>query len=825
MNDSRKIVRIFLASPGDLSDERGVAKAVVDETNTLLAETFGYQIELIGWEDTVSIYGRPQATINRELERCEYFIGLMWKKWGTPPDTRGKYSSGFEEEFDLSMQRRSRESLPEISLFFKEIDAEYLKDPGPDLQKVIKFKEKLTNEKLILYEPFKDIQDFERKIRRCIVKYLTELQTQEIKERPPQTPTSALRNENANPAQIISFPLDSPVGTEGLSFIKEVLFTEGKSNTTQGLSSPDVARLRLLTNIIRVQGNDIEALGVHDANLLYTNRDNYKFGRAELIGLISNSLEHYSDGIAPLWQWIGQVNGFKHSVLQNMSIFSANAKRKVGALAAMQLICASLTDDLVQDRKIYCEYWFDKNKENSVKVAALQYLGECGIPEDLPAILQEAEKNNSQTINAATTAVIRINLRQSKEKAIRALYELQPVSIDQKLLDSIFDAAEAISTEILVQGVGHRNSEVRRTVVELLKDRKSLPPELAQRLLNDEIASVRYAALMSLYETGQSFSDEDAQAILIKKTSASGIGLLGIASTDISGKNFWDEFRKHRLKQHSIKELEALAWDLFFEPDPYLELTRREFKSRGNEMRTCIDDQYKRSFETFMGTMLERFKSTGDLHQKTRSLEDFLRQKLTGLAVDAICKQRDRQDLKRVRVALKSEYVYATESHLEYLQKFGEWDDIPLIIDATKRANPGAIRRTILGSGGDSKITIIAAHTISSLAKNRLSEVLSLPMSGGLKSQVVKEISDSDFRGLGDAVINDLFLSESDTVRKTSALKAIKALPKTRIKNLLASYVRSDRYRYYNVVHWLDFGASAPAGLAKKSATKMLFTE
>src|SRR6266571_5504608 len=100
MADSRKIVKIFLASPGDLTDERRAAKAVVDEFNALFADDFGYQVELIGWEDTVSVFGRPQATINRELERCELFVGLMWKKWGTPPGIAGRYTSGFEEEFE-----------------------------------------------------------------------------------------------------------------------------------------------------------------------------------------------------------------------------------------------------------------------------------------------------------------------------------------------------------------------------------------------------------------------------------------------------------------------------------------------------------------------------------------------------------------------------------------------------------------------------------------------------------------------------------------------------------------------------------------------------
>jgi len=59
MTDTRKLLKVFLASPGDLGEERKIAKAVVDEFNALLAENFGYHVELVGWEDTVSVFGRP----------------------------------------------------------------------------------------------------------------------------------------------------------------------------------------------------------------------------------------------------------------------------------------------------------------------------------------------------------------------------------------------------------------------------------------------------------------------------------------------------------------------------------------------------------------------------------------------------------------------------------------------------------------------------------------------------------------------------------------------------------------------------------------------
>ena len=121
----------------------------------------GYQVELVGWELTVSEFGRPQAIINRDLAGCELFVGMMWKHWGT-----GAYTSGFEEEFEESAKRREREGQPEISMFFKEIESEFLLDPGDLLKKVIAFKEKLVAGHNILFQTFENTRDFESKFRR-----------------------------------------------------------------------------------------------------------------------------------------------------------------------------------------------------------------------------------------------------------------------------------------------------------------------------------------------------------------------------------------------------------------------------------------------------------------------------------------------------------------------------------------------------------------------------------------------------------------------------------------------------------------------------------
>ena len=69
------VLRVFLASPSDLEDERKMTKKMVDRLNRTIRDT-GWTVELLGWEDRLPGYGRPQAQINEDVDACDLFLGL-----------------------------------------------------------------------------------------------------------------------------------------------------------------------------------------------------------------------------------------------------------------------------------------------------------------------------------------------------------------------------------------------------------------------------------------------------------------------------------------------------------------------------------------------------------------------------------------------------------------------------------------------------------------------------------------------------------------------------------------------------------------------------
>jgi hypothetical protein len=108
----------------------------VNEINEAI-RNIDWSIDLLGWEDTLPGYGRPQALINRDVERCELFIGLLWRRWGTPPAAHSRFSSGFDEEFSIAKKRCEGTASPDIWMFFKTVEPAQVADAGKDVSALI----------------------------------------------------------------------------------------------------------------------------------------------------------------------------------------------------------------------------------------------------------------------------------------------------------------------------------------------------------------------------------------------------------------------------------------------------------------------------------------------------------------------------------------------------------------------------------------------------------------------------------------------------------------------------------------------------------------
>lgn len=93
-------LKILIASPSDLKEERDAAESAIAEWNAIHAEAEGVVLLPVRWETAVFPIAkqRPQAAINQQIvDGADLLIGLFWTRIGT---NTGIAISGTVEEID-----------------------------------------------------------------------------------------------------------------------------------------------------------------------------------------------------------------------------------------------------------------------------------------------------------------------------------------------------------------------------------------------------------------------------------------------------------------------------------------------------------------------------------------------------------------------------------------------------------------------------------------------------------------------------------------------------------------------------------------------------
>jgi hypothetical protein len=169
-------IRIFFSSPGDVEEERGIARDVIEELQRLHGEKMRVNLTHKAWEtDSYPAIGRPQGVINQQIGEYEIFVGVFWSRYGTPT---GEAESGTVEEFERALENRDQDDIPAVLFYFRQTPVkmetiEKLKQK----MKVVRFREQY-GDKAGLYKTYKDTDDFERKLRRGLLETVRDVQAQ-----------------------------------------------------------------------------------------------------------------------------------------------------------------------------------------------------------------------------------------------------------------------------------------------------------------------------------------------------------------------------------------------------------------------------------------------------------------------------------------------------------------------------------------------------------------------------------------------------------------------------------------------------------------------
>jgi hypothetical protein len=167
------LIKVFLASPGDVSQERQIVKDVLDSVNRTIGIEKEIRFEVIGWDtDSYPSYGKDaQAIVNEQIAdmtQFDVFVGIMWNRFGSPTPRAG---SGTEEEFRKAVESSRKTGRPSIMFYFNQLPFNLSSAQEAEQKvRVLAFKEEI--QKVGLTADYDGSEDFRRLFQLHIEKWL-----------------------------------------------------------------------------------------------------------------------------------------------------------------------------------------------------------------------------------------------------------------------------------------------------------------------------------------------------------------------------------------------------------------------------------------------------------------------------------------------------------------------------------------------------------------------------------------------------------------------------------------------------------------------------
>lgn len=156
------VLKVMIASPSDVKDERTAIREIIYEWNDLHSEERGLVLLPVAWETHSSpgMGERPQGIINKQvLNGCDLLVAAFWTRLGSPT---GKAASGTVEELE---EHLSGGKAAMIYFSSKPVAPANLE---PDQWTALAaFRESLMQRGL--FQDYEDLQDFRTKFSRQLL--------------------------------------------------------------------------------------------------------------------------------------------------------------------------------------------------------------------------------------------------------------------------------------------------------------------------------------------------------------------------------------------------------------------------------------------------------------------------------------------------------------------------------------------------------------------------------------------------------------------------------------------------------------------------------
>ncbi len=693
------VFRVFLASPSDLEAERKITKEIVDRINSVICE-ISWTIELLGWEDRLPGYGRPQAQINEDVDACDLFLGVLWRRWGSPT---GEFKSGFEEEFERAVNRRQQSDSPEIWIYFKRVDD--ISDPGEQLRQVLAFRERIEQQRELLYRQFNTTNEWADSCHDHLLKYVLK----RVLPRVPHLQATASTMAPSHPGDFAKSLLTS-TEQELPEQLRRVSLALGEAARAPGsaqfksqlltLKDFDLVRLHLLGAALLYESVSQDTLSNHTANLVYRYRESLGAltEAEERLGLAS--LLREGNSYVPGWYWVKDMSDKKMAqLLENIAMVHPDDEVRTSTLNLLSsrpdLPGMTRTDDLVSSA-------LDQPSDD-VRTATLDYASRYGDSTTADIIANRISDMSEPLAQKARTTIERILGGRNSSLVLDRLTETNSGSV-RGSLSFIGEAIDALDDAKLHRILSHKHTDVRVMAAHRLARRDLLTVEEAKALLTDSEPRVRAIGIRRLIALGEPLTASNIRELVAdnSKEKSKTLPLLLRGAQDTPRP---DEIVEELFSTLSYDDLDRLVgWYKLDGHLAYKVLGLKHFDRFGDRVRKDLVDQFATFRETEKRSLREGIVAAVDKQHapdatviatvakavekevaKWADLDNFITSQFVRAALAALAKNGTASDLPIARQHLDSEDSASSEASLEMVSRFGDGSDVePLLLLAER---------------------------------------------------------------------------------------------------------------------------------------------
>ena len=700
------VLRVFLASPSDLGDERKETKKLVDRINSTIRET-GWTVELLGWEERLPGYGRPQAQINEDVDACDLFLGVLWRRWGSPT---GEFSSGFEEEFERAVSSRRESDSPEIWIYFKQVDD--TSDPGEQLRQVLGFRRRVEQRRELFYQRFRSTSEWETSFHDDLLKYV-------LKRASLGGPGIQLTASITAPSRLGNFvkaPLNG-AEQELPEQLRRVSVAVGDAAREPGsmrfnaqllaLNNFDLVRLHLLGASLLYESVGQDVLSYHTANLVYRYRDalGTLTDAEERLGLAS--LLRDGNRYVPGWYWVRNMPSEEVAqLLENIVMVHPDEDVRTSTLKLLSsrpaLPGMTRTNDLVSAG-------LDQFSDE-VRTAALDYAARYGDWATVDIIDTRICELPEPLERKARVTIERILRREDPKQVLDRLIESDsgPVSGLPSFIDKVIDTLDGDKLHRMLR---HKSTALRVMASDGLARKGLLTVEQAKALLTDSDTRVRAIGIRRLIVLGEPLTAGNIRELLAgdsKEKPKTLANLLGLQDTPHP-----DDLVEELFSTLSYEKLFRLvSWFTSDGRVAYKVLGFKHFDRFGDRVRNDLADQFATFHETENHALKEKYMAVLDQQRASDAtvfativkvaeesvaqwadLDNFITSEFVRVALAALAKNGSASDLPIARQHLDSKDSATKEAALEIVSRFGDGTDVePLLVFAKREYGDSAER-------------------------------------------------------------------------------------------------------------------------------------